>query len=75
MLTVEKKVWIDGTEFERYVIKDLVLDLHDSKIAMVVHYFDEDENRTYIKKHLFVTDGEEVDVNDLIKKTHKLHES
>ena len=74
MLTSEKKVWVDGTEYERYVIKDLVLDLHDSKVSIVVHYYDEDESRTYIKKHIFVVDGEEIDVNNLIKKTHKLHE-
>ena len=74
MLSSEKKVWVDGTEFERYVIKDLVLDLHDSKVSMVVHYFDEDTSRTYIKKHFFIIEGHEIDVNDLIKKTHKVHE-
>lgn len=73
MLESNEKVWIDGTEYERYVVKELVLDLHAPRVSMVVHYFDEDENRTYIKKHIFVVDGEEVDVNEMIRKTHRLH--
>lgn len=73
MLEHNKKVWVDGTEYERYVIKQLVLDLETSRISMVVHYFDEDEQRTYIKTHIFVEEGEEIDVNKMINKIHKLH--
>lgn len=74
MLSVERKVWVDGTEYERYVVKELVLDLQTSHISMVVHYFDQDENRTYIKKHTFVEKGEEIDVVEMIKKTHRIHQ-
>ena len=73
MLNHNEKVWIDGTEYERYSIKQLVLDLETSRISMVVHYFDEDEQRTYIKTHIFVDEGEEIDVNKMINKIHKLH--
>jgi hypothetical protein len=73
MLNYNGKVWMDGTEYERYVVKELVMDLHQPHVSMVVHYFDEDENRTYIKKHTFVVEGEEVDVNEMIRKTHRLH--
>lgn len=73
MLEHNKKVWVDGTEYERYVIKQLVLDLETSRISMVVHYFDEDEQRTYIKTHIFVEEGVEIDVNKMINKIHKLH--
>jgi hypothetical protein len=73
MLESNRKVWVDGTEYERYIVKDLVLDLESGHISMVVHYFDQDENRTYIKKHTFVEKSEEIDVNEMIKKTHRLH--
>lgn len=73
MLRHDGKVWVDGTEYERYIVKDLVLDLESGHISMVVHYFDQDENRTYIKKHTFVEKSEEIDVNEMIKKTHRLH--
>lgn len=73
MLNHNEKVWVDGTEYERYSIKQLVLDLETSRISMVVHYFDEDEQRTYIKTHIFVDEGEEIDVNKMINKIHKLH--
>jgi len=73
MLNHNGKVWVDGTEYERYSIKQLVLDLETSYISMVVHYFDEDENRTYIKSHTFMEDGEEIDVNKMITKIHRLH--
>ena len=73
MLRHDGKVWVDGTEYERYLVKELVLDLQTSHISMVVHYFDEDEKRTYIKKHTFAEKGEEIDVVEMIKKTHRLH--
>lgn len=73
MLNHDGKIWMDGTEYERYIVKELVLDLESSHISMVVHYFDEDEKRTYIKKHTFVEKGEEIDVVEMIKKTHRLH--
>jgi len=73
MLRRDEKIWVDGTEYERYVVKELVLDLETSLISMVVHYFDEDENRTYIKKHTFVEKSEEIDVVEMIKKTHRIH--
>lgn len=73
MLDHNQKVWVDGTEYERYSIKQLVLDLETSYISMVVHYFDEDENRTYIKSHTFMEDGEEINVNKMITKIHRLH--
>ena len=73
MLRRDEKIWVDGTEYERYVVKELVLDLQTSLISMVVHYFDEDEKRTYIKKHTFAEKGEEIDVVEMIKKTHKIH--
>ena len=73
MLESNEKVWMDGTEYERYVVKELVLDLHNPRVSVVVHYFDEDENKTYIKKHIFNYEGEEIDVNELIRKTHKIH--
>ena len=73
MLRRDEKIWVDGTEYERYVVKELVLDLETSHISMVVHYFDEDENRTYIKKHTFVEKSENIDVVEMIKKTHRLH--
>ena len=73
MLTVNEKVWVDGTEYERYVLKELVLDLHLNRVSIIVHYFDEDESRTYIKKYTFTYEGDEVDVNDIIRKTHRLH--
>jgi len=73
MLRRDEKIWVDGTEYERYIVKELVLDLETSHISMVVHYFDEDENRTYIKKHTFVEEGENIDVVEMIKKTHRIH--
>lgn len=73
MLTVNQKVWVDGTEYERYVVKELLLDLHQPRVSVIVHYFDEDEKRTYIKKHTFTYEGDDVDVNEMIKKTHRLH--
>ena len=74
MLNHDGKIWVDGTEYERYIVKELVLDLQTSHISMVVHYFDEDENKTYIKKHTFVEQGEEIDVVEMIKKTHRIHQ-
>ena len=73
MLESNKKVWIDGTEYERYIVKYLVLDLESGQISMVVHYFDEDEKRTYSKNYPFVENIEDIDVNEMIKKTHNLH--
>ena len=74
MLNHDGKIWVDGTEYERYIVKELVLDLQTSHISMVVHYFDEDENKTYIKKHTFVEQCEEIDVVEMIKKTHRIHQ-
>ena len=73
MLERIEKVWVDGTEYERYIIKELVLDLSQPHVSMIVHYFDEDENKVYVKKHIFTYEGEELDVNEMINKTHRLH--
>lgn len=71
-MLVHNKVILDGVEYEKYQIKQLVWDLDTRLIGLVVIYYDEDTKASKIKTHYF-QEQEEIDVWELIEKVKILH--
>jgi hypothetical protein len=74
MLEVKQKVIIDDVEYEGYQILTVEWDLQNDLFGVKVIYIDEDTKTKKLKTHYFRV-GNDVDINEIIKKVHQLHES
>jgi hypothetical protein len=73
MLVVDKKVFIDGTEYEGYTILSVEWDLQNDLFGVKVIYRDVETSTKKLKTYYFKV-GNEVDINEIIKQTHQLHD-
>lgn len=73
MLVVDKKIFIDGVEYEGYTILSVEWDLQNDLFGVKVIYRDTDTATKKLKTYYFKV-GNEVDINDIIKQTHQLHD-
>lgn len=61
-----------GIHYHGYLIKEAKLDLVDDYVGMLVIYFNENRDVIHVKTHFF-SSKDEIYVNDLISRVHKLH--
>ena len=72
MLAVKRKVIVDDVEYEGYEILSVEWELKTNLFGVKVIYTDDDTKTKRLKTHYFRV-GNNVEINDIIEETHKLH--
>jgi len=63
---------IGQTVYSSYLVKEAKLDLEHDYVGMLVIYFNDEKKVINVKTHYFTYD-ENININDLISKVHKIH--
>lgn len=72
MLAVKKQVIVDGIQYEGYEIISVEWELQTNLFGVKVIYTDDDTRTKRLKTHYFRV-GNDVNINEIIEETHKLH--
>jgi len=73
MLVVDKKINVDGIEYEGYEILSVEWDLQNDLFSVKVLYKDDDYKTKRVKNHYFRV-PDQVDINEIIEQIHKIHD-
>ncbi len=74
MLNVNKRLILDGQEYDGYVIETMVINFHTDVITINVSYFNRAKHTKTVRDYV-VKVGDEINLMDAINQIHEIHKN
>jgi len=74
MLNINKKLVLDGQEYDGYVIETMVINFQTDIISINVSYFNRTKHTKTVRDYV-VKVGDEINLMDAINQIHEIHKN
>lgn len=75
MLEVNKRLILDGVEYDSYMLQTFVYDLQTDSSSITVTYTNRSKHLKMVRDYRIKFIGDNLDIEDAINQVHNIHQS